>query len=63
MSMSRIAIHLRPIAPRVKLRATSAEKVTKTKQKRYAAQGSVLAPVIGIPKNVRSGELIWPDAE
>jgi len=63
MSMSRIAIHLRPAMPRVRLRATSAEPTTKTRQKRYAAQGAVSAPVIGTPRIVRSGALIWPEAE
>ena len=32
MSMSRIAIHLRPTEPRVRLRATSAEKTVKIRQ-------------------------------
>ena len=63
MSMSRMAIHCRPIAPRVRLRATQASSTTKNRQKRYCAQAAVAGPVTAMPKMVRSGALIWPEAE
>ena len=34
MSMSRMAIHFRPVVPRVRLRAMMAQMVTKTRQNR-----------------------------
>jgi hypothetical protein len=58
-----MAIHLRPKDPRVRLRAMIADSVTKTKHTKYAAHASVAGPVIGSPKNVRSGAEICPDAE
>ena len=63
MSMSRIAIHFRPIAPRVRLRQIQAEAITKARQKRYVAQASVSGPVMRMPNRVRSGALICPEAE
>ena len=63
ISMSRIAIQDRPRAPLVIFLATIALMVTKTKQTKYATQALVSAPVTVKPKNVRSGALIWPDAE
>ena len=63
MSMSRIAIHCRPIAPRVRLRATQANTKTKAKQNRYFTQASALGPVTAWPNNSRSGAVICPEAE
>ena len=61
--MSRIAIHCRPTDPRVRLRATQDSKMTKPSAKRYFTQTSAFGPVTGTPNIIRSGALIWPEAE
>ena len=63
MSISRMAIHLRPEAPRVMFRATTAQTIVKNRQNIYAAHGWVCGPVRMIPTRSRSGALIWPEAE
>ena len=63
MSMSRIAIHLRPRLPRVRLRASHASATAKVRQTMYLTQAGVAGPVTIWPSTVRSGIVIWPDAE
>ena len=54
---------LRPIEPRVRLRAIHATATRKIRQNKYLAGADVLGPVTIIPNTVRSGELIIPEAE
>ncbi len=62
MSMSRIAIHMRPIRPRVMFLATSANTAMKPKVNRYFAAGAAAGPVTRKPNTSRGGTVIWPVA-
>ena len=57
--MSRIAIHSRPIALRIRFFAISANTVTTARQNRYFCAGVS----IGTPKICRFDTLTDPDAE
>ena len=58
-SMSRIAIHSRPIAPRTRFLARTAKITTTARQKRYFCSGVS----IGIPNTCKPDTLTEPDAE
>src|SRR5258707_11773168 len=62
MSMSRIAIHERPMRPRIRFLAARARMPTKLRVKRYLATGLASAPVTAaMPKTLRGGALITPE--
>ena len=62
MSMSRIAIQVRPIRLRTRFLASSASRATKTSRKRYLASGVPEVPVTTTPGTTsRGGAEITPE--
>ena len=62
MSMSRTAIHMRPMRPWTRFEATQVSRMTRVEDARGSASAaSRSAPTIGTPKRVRSGASIAPE--
>ena len=62
MSMSRIAIHMRPMRPWTRFEATQVRRIDEASARRGSASaGSRSAPTIGTPNSVRSGASIAPE--